>query len=212
MKILSAAAAAVLLAAAAPAATIPTSTAGTIDDGSFYIGLGGRIDALSWKEAEDTNYPQSLMGLGLRFGYSFSPYLAVETGFSLTSDDQRQMDDSQNRMYYRMTIREAQLDAYGYLPLGGSGRFRPFITAGMAFDRGFARIRNVPEGSSDKPDAPYYTERFKKNEFNWRAGGGIAVRLSDDVETRIYARYQSYSFGALNGGAVIGFDVNVAVF
>ncbi len=212
MKILSAAAAAVLLAAAAPAATIPTGAAGTIDAGSFYIGLGGRIDALSWKNAEDTNYPQSLMGLGLRFGYSFSPYLAVETGFSLSADDQREMDDAQNRMYYRMTIREAQLDAYGFLPLGGSGRFRPFVTAGMAFDRGFARIRNVPLESSDKAVPPYFTERFKKNEFNWRAGGGVAVRLSDDVETRIYARYQPFSFGALNGGTTIGFDVNVAVF
>jgi opacity protein-like surface antigen len=198
-----------LLAAAAPAAAAAPS-----DDNTFYVGLDGRIDVLSWKNSVDTSYPQAVMGLGLRGGYRLSPYFSVELGYSISADEHREMDINADRWRYRLTLREVQADVYGFLPLGQSGRFRPFVSLGVAYADGNARIRREIDGTDSSGDATTtvtYTPLFSKGEIDYRAGAGIELHISDTVDGRIYARYQSYSFNAINGGITLGFTVNVAV-
>jgi opacity protein-like surface antigen len=226
----------VLLSALLLATAVPASAATTAEETGFYVGFEGLIDQISWKNRSfestytsttlgktssstitmlATDFSEGLMGLGMKLGYRFSPYLAVETGFGETTDDQRIMDDDANRYRYRMTIRQWQLDGYAYWPLGSSGRFKPFVTLGAALASGDARVRTEIDGTDENEDSLVdvgYTKYFQKREFEWRAGLGIEVRISDSVNGRIFARYQPYSFDALKGGATLGFTLSAMAF
>lgn len=216
------------------AAAAPALAAG--DMSGFYVGLDGRIDQIDWKNKSfsadyrasklgvvttttDTtsadNFPEAPMGLGLLFGYRFSPYLAVDGGFSETSDENRILDNKDDAYRYRMTIKQWQVDGYAYWPLGSSGRFRPFLTAGLAYTSGDARLR-ADLGGTDTDGSSLtlktYTHYAQKHEFDWRVGTGLEVGISDDVSARLYVRYQPYSFEALKNGVTLGFNLNVLVF
>jgi opacity protein-like surface antigen len=231
MKSLTVLVSSLLLAAAAA----PVYAAdGTSND--FYIGLSGRIDQLSWKtksftatysvtdsgsttKSTDTvsssNFPETAMGMGLRFGYRISPYFAVETGYAISYDENKIADNDNNQYRYRFTMRQLQLDGLAYWPIGASGRFRPFLTAGLAYTSGDARLRADLDGTASDQTAitdSTLTSYFHKHEVNWRAGLGVEVGISQTVSARILARYQPYSFGALKGGAILGFDLNYAIF
>ena len=199
-----------LAAAAAPAGAAPADAAAS--DSDFYIGLDGRIDQLYWKDSVDTHYPQSIMGLGLRLGYHFSPYLATEIGLSESSDENKEIDIKADRWRYHMTMREAQFDVFAYLPLGETGWFKPFLTAGLAYAEGNARLRQeIDSTTTIGTTAVTYTTLFNKGEIDWRAGFGLEANLSDSLTGRIYVRYQSYSFGAMDGGTTFGFTLNTPI-
>lgn len=218
---------------AAPAAAYDAP----LDESGFYVGFEGRLDQLSWNtysfdqkivsveggvETSSTaagttiSFPQGLMGAGLKFGYRFSRYLALELGYTISSDEKREIDTDLNRFRYRLTLREAQADVLAYLPLGVSGRFKPFLSAGMAFTQADARLRTEVDGSDDEGEkitTATYTSFMKESEINWRIGGGIEVRVSDSTYGRFFARYQPYSFNdALDGGATLGFTVTTRLF
>lgn len=215
-------------------AAVPAAAAS--DPSGFYVSLDGRIDQITWKDktfaatykytdegavtttsdtASASDFSEGLMGLGMAFGYRFSPYFAAEAGFSETTDDNRITDNDANRFYYRMTIRQWQLDGYAFWPLGASGRFRPFVTAGIAYASADARmIAKVDGTDSDMSSLVNITHNtyFQKHEIDWRAGAGLEIGISDDVNGRFYLRYQPYSFGsALDGGVSLGFNLTVLV-
>lgn len=222
---------------------LPAQAAASGDDdsglftGDFYVSFGGRIDGIDWKskdfDAKDRTtttgslsssttsvntdqMPETLMGPAMAFGYKFSPYFATEIGIAATSDENRVTDNDANRYRYRMSIRQVSLDGYAYWPLGDTGRFRPFLTAGLAYVSGNSRVRTDIDGTDDggiKNRTLTLTTFFHKHELDWRAGLGLEIGITQDVSARVYGRYQPYSFGSnLNGGATFGFDVNVAVF
>lgn len=218
------------------AAAIPAQAASG-DQTGFYIGLDGRIDQISWKtrsfdakyvkttKGETTTttdttssdyFPEAPMGFGLRLGYRFSPYLSAELAYANSYDENRILDNDNNKMRYRMSIREWQLDGYAFWPLGGSGRFRPFLTAGLAYASGDARLRADVLGTDtdgDVNDTMTNTHYATKHELDWRAGMGLEVGISETVNGRVYVRYQPYSFGnTLNGGATLGFTLNFLSF
>ncbi len=216
------------------AAVMPACAA---DVSGFYIGLEGRADQPSWNEgsftatyrketrgtissstgtAYATSFPQDMLGLGLVLGYRFSPYLALEVGYSITTDEARELDNNSDRFRYRMTVRDASLDALGYWPIGETGRFRPFVSVGLAYATSNARLRADIDGSDtdyDQVITATYTPYFQKKEINWRLGGGIEVRLSDSIYGRIFARYTPYSFGKkLDSNTTLGFSINTKIF
>lgn len=215
------------------ASAVPAMAASDLS--GFYVGLDGRIDQVSWKDktfpatyrvsdegvisstsdtASATDFPEGPMGLGLLFGYRFSPYFAADVGISQSGDENRIMDNDSNKYRYRVTFRQIQADGYAYWPIG-TGRLRPFVTAGLAYTFGSARIRSELAGtnsSKTKITTATYSSYFQKGEVDWRIGAGMEVGISDDVSGRIYVRYQPYSFGGLNGGATLGFNLNVLVF
>ncbi|MGB8602508.1 MAG: outer membrane beta-barrel protein [Rhizomicrobium sp.] len=218
------------------AAAVPAQAASG-DQTGFYIGLDGRIDQISWKSKNfDATYtgtskgssstttgstssdyfPEAPMGVGLRLGYRFSPYLSAELGISDSYDENRIMDNDSNKLRYRMSIREIQLDGYAFWPLGASGRFRPFLTAGLAYASGDARMRADilgTDGSGDENDTMTTTHYFQRHEVDWRAGMGLEIGITETVNGRVYVRYQPYSFGgALDGGATLGFSLNFLSF
>lgn len=233
----------ILLASVAlPAQAAASDTSKNDDDsgfftGDFYVAFSGRIDALDWKSQDfDATYrkssegditskditvnsdqmPETLMGPALSFGYRFSPYFAAELGISDTSDENRVLDNTANRFRYRMTVRQLSLDGYAYLPLGDTGRFRPFLTAGLAYASGDSRLRTDVSGTDDDGDAIRtltLNTYFHKHEVDWRAGLGLEVGISQDVSARVFGRYQPYSFGShVNGGVTFGVDLTVSVF
>jgi opacity protein-like surface antigen len=199
------------------AAAVPAGAASVSDsDTGFYVGLDGRIDMMSWKTVDDTNYPQGPMGLGLRLGYRFSPYLATEVTLGESADENRVMDDAADRWRYRMTLREAQFDVLAYWPRGDTGWFKPFLSLGLAYTSGDARLRyekDTGELDSDGDEITdvTYTTFFHKKEVEWRVGGGVEVRFSDSISGRIYGRYQDYDFGHVKGGATFGFSIISAI-
>lgn len=218
------------------AAAVPAEAASG-DQTGFYIGLDGRIDQISWKtrnfdvkyvktnkgEATTTTdttssdlFPEAPMGFGLRLGYRFSPYLSAELAYANSYDENRIMDNDANKMRYRMSIREWQLDGYAFWPLGASGRFRPFLTAGLAYASADARMRADLLGTDadgEINDTLTTTHYATKHEIDWRAGMGLEVGISESVNGRLYVRYQPYSFGnTLNGGATLGFTLNFLSF
>lgn len=223
------------ISALALAAMAATATSASADAASgFYIGLDGRIDQISFKDKTFTanlydtvdrqpvttrsphtqsasDFPEGLMGAGVVLGYRFSPHWAVEAGFTSTADENRVADNNKYFYRYRMTIREAQLDGYAFLPLGPSGRFRPFLTAGMAYAAGNGRMeanQDTLDASGTRVGVETLVPYVVKKQVLWRAGAGLEIGISQSVAGRVYARYQPYSFGStVNGGASLGFNL-----
>lgn len=211
--------------------------AGAVDASGFYVGIEGRADQLSWQEhaftatfntetlgvsssstgaVSSTSFPQSLLGLGLKLGYRFSPYLALEAGYAISADEAREMDNSGDRHRFRTTLRDAQFDVMGYWPLGETGRFRPFISLGMSYTMINARLCAEIDGTDDassKVTTTTYTPYIVQSELDWRFGTGVEVRISDNTYGRIFVRYTPYSFDkALDNGATFGFSLNTKLF
>lgn len=204
-----------------------------------YIGFDGQVDHISWKNADSSMYPQDVMGGGLFLGYRISPYFGVELGYNSSYDNNKiankttvtttvtddygntsTIDSIVKRHFdYRLTIREFQLDGFAYLPLGRTGWFQPFVTAGLGYAEANARIRiTTPtkktdsNGNSKTVDSVAYTTYFIKQELDWRVGAGIEARVSDSTALRVTVRYKPYSFGSnLDGGASFVFSVRTAL-
>lgn len=216
------------------AAALPASA---VDASGFYIGIDGRADQLSWQERSFTatlgvktegvlstttsdfstlSFPQSLLGMGLKLGYRFSPYLAIEGGYTISAEEARELDNDNDRYRFRTSLRDIQLDVMGYWPLGETGRVRPFISLGMSYTMINARLRAEIDGTDEDLSAvttPTYTRYLVKSELNWRLGTGVEVRISDGTYGRLFVRYTPYSFdSALDNGATFGFSINTKIF
>jgi opacity protein-like surface antigen len=175
-----------------------------------YIGLDGRVDAIAWHNS-NSSYPEDTSGIGIHIGDRLSRNYGVELGYSNAYGDvgYSQTTPTAEKFSYRLSIRDFQLDNFAYLPLGESGAFQPFMTLGVAFSEGNARIRN---STTTTVPVITYTQFFQKQEVDWRGGFGIEYRLSQSISARFLARYQPYSFGSnLSGGATLGISINTAL-
>ncbi len=180
-----------------------------------YIGFDTSVDEFAWQSNPiAANYPQEVYGVALHMGERFSPNFGAEVGYSTSFGD---LDDNHTNqvaedLSYRLTIRELQFDGYAYLPLGPAGWAQPFLTLGGAYAEANARERiatPAASGSASNAMTNTYSPFFHQSEIDWRAGFGMAFRISSDFSTHFTARYQPYSFGSKMSGSTtvgIGFD------
>lgn len=81
-------------------------------------------------------------------------------------------------------VQGVTLDALGYLPLGEAGRFELIGTAGLSWSKADASLTIPGIGSESVDDS----------EIGFRAGAGAQANLTDRINIRGLARYQTASF------------------
>jgi opacity protein-like surface antigen len=141
----------------------------------------------------DTLLNDNLDGLNIHVGNRFHKNFGAELGYFRTREEGKNIaagttvgpgliagaDFSTDVMLQGIT-----LDGLGYLPLGESKKVELIGTAGASWSKGEVTIEipGIGSGSDDE------------SEFGFRLGAGAQVNLTDKINLRGLARYQSADF------------------
>lgn len=133
-------------------------------------------------------------GANIHIGNRFTRNFGLELGYFRMREESQNLGAATAKAKYH----GATLDALGYLPLGEQKSFELIGTAGASYIRAEAEVAAGP-----------VTVKDDSSEAGYRLGAGAQYHVTDDVNLRGIARYQSADFdGTANGAWTYTFGVN----
>jgi outer membrane protein len=125
-------------------------------------------------------------GYGVNFTHSFSPQVSLElTAQKMSGDVQVSLDTPP------ITVNAGEINLMAYSAtaqwhFAGTGKFDPYVGAGVAYVTGDVDFIDDPED----PDATSNSDL--ENETTWLANAGIAYRISNTLSIGADAKYITY--------------------
>lgn len=168
-----------------------------------YIGLDLQRTALSYNEDYDAGggarldgesiLEDGLNGLNIHVGNHFNDYVGLELGYFRSREGSKDIAAGDSvgpgtvataDFTTKVKMQGVTLDALGYLPLGAEKKFELIGTAGVSWTKADLKI-DVPGLGNGSDDS---------DEFGFRAGAGAQFNVTDKINIRGLARYQSADF------------------
>lgn len=194
--------------AALPLFTSPAQAEG-LKDLNPYVGIDVQRSVYNYSNEDlgggividnDTLLEDSLDGLNIHAGVRPYKHFGAELGYFRTREESKNISAGDTvgpglvagtDFSTDVQIQGITLDALGYLPLGEEERFELIGTAGLSWSKadGSLTIPGVGSASVDE------------SEIGFRIGGGAQVNLTDNVNVRGLARYQTADFDGVADNA-----------
>ena len=158
----------------------------------------------------NTLLEDSLDGFNIHVGNRFHENFGVEFGYFRTKEEGKNIVAGTTigpgvvaaaNFSTDVKIQGVTLDGLGYFPLGVEKRFELIGTVGISWSKADLAL-TVPGVGSDNVD---------ESEFGFRVGGGGQVTITDHINFRGLARYQTADFdNVVDNAWILGFGLNYA--
>lgn len=170
---------------------------------SYYIGFDLQQHNIDYDNGLDAALDDRLNGANIYVGRRFNKNFGAELGYFRTQEDSKAIGldisgitgtpgDVINST--EIMAQGVTLDGLGYLPLDSAGRFELIGTAGVSWIKADLTVNGILYGTA-------VSASDDESEFGYRAGAGAQYGITDRLNLRGLARYQSMDFGSS------GFDV-----
>lgn len=144
-----------------------------------YIGADYQFTRLSYDGGGNDNFN----GFNIHVGNRFTDYVGLELGYFRTGEESYTDNSLGTPVNVKGRLTGATLDALGYLPVTEDKSFELIGTAGVSYIRG--EIEATALGVTVEDD---------ESEWGFRAGGGAQYNVTDNMNIRGIARYQTADF------------------
>ena len=141
-----------------------------------YIGADYQLTRLNYDGGEEDNFN----GFNVHVGNRFNDYFGVELGYFRTGEESSTGDIAGVPVTIKGKLYGATLDALGYYPVTQDKSIELIGTAGVSYIRG--EVDATVGGVNVSDDA---------SEWGFRAGAGAQYNITDNVNVRGLARYQT---------------------
>lgn len=148
--------------------------------------------AFNWGEGLEDN----LNGLNVHVGNRFNKNFGLELGYFRTQEEGKTFDIlPATPVTSKLHLQGVTLDALGYLPVTKDDKVDLIGTAGVSYTWADVKLDTGALGLGTVKDS--------ENEFGFRAGAGAQFNITDNVNLRGIARYQTADFDGVADNAWI---------
>lgn len=151
-----------------------------------YVGVDYQLTRVDFDGAGDENLHGANIHVGTRFDNNFG----VELGYFRTQSKEASGNIVGIPVDMKGRMQGVTLDGLGYLPMTDDKKLELVGTAGVSYNH--AKIRASAAG---------VTESASESEWGVRVGAGAQYAVTDQVNVRGLARYQSADFDDFADGA-----------
>jgi opacity protein-like surface antigen len=173
---------------------------------SLYAGVDYQHSTIVWEDFHLPTTPpttingselfaDSFSGAHVHVGGRFGANFGVELGYMWLPKVEKNIGGGNMSS---LKVQGVTLDAMGYLPIDGMGRFEVIGLVGGAWLEGTAKLNGPSFGTNTDVDP----------DWNWRAGGGAQYRLSENINLRGLVTYEAARF---DGEVDHALNVNVGL-